>query len=111
MKNHSSYRYQRAVFVIVMMSGCAIDAQDNAPEAETTVQALAPGGCTQQVQLGTLYFSDAGETNWVGQCTITCAQFVRGTGEPYPGQGGTCQGNTSTSYQAPLIGTCHGCRE
>jgi hypothetical protein len=79
--------------------------------AHATVQALAPGGCTQLVQLGTLYFSDAAETNWVGQCTITCAQFVRGTGEPFPGQGGTCQGNTSTSYQAPLIGACHGCRE
>lgn len=101
--------YHSAILALALMTGCATDAADDTPQADTEESLAGPGGCTQLVQLGTVYFSDQAETNWVGQCTVTCAQWARGA-EPFPGQGATCQGTTPTAYHAPFIGTCHVCR-
>ena len=67
------------------------------------------GGCTQLVQTGTLYYADAGRTQLIGTCTITCAQWVQGVAAPFFGQGGTCQGSDS-NFTSGIITTCVGCR-
>lgn len=41
--------------------------------------------------VGTIYYSDPGETHEVGSCSITCRQFVDGD-FPVFGGGGTCVG-------------------
>jgi hypothetical protein len=102
--------FSSMILAAATITGCATDADEPA-QAEATDQVVGVGGCTQQVRLGTFYFADRAETNWVGQCLITCAQWVRGAAAPYPGQGATCQGTTPTPYSAPYIGTCHACQE
>lgn len=72
-------------------------------------QRLAGSGCTQQVWTGTLFYADAAETQLIGECSITCSQWVQGVASPEPGEGGSCQGTTS-GFQAVVISTCTGCR-
>jgi hypothetical protein len=68
------------------------------------------GGCHQLVWTGTLFFADAAETQLIGECSITCAQWVRGDVElPLPGPGVSCQG-TSSGFEAKVIEQCTGCR-
>lgn len=94
-----------------------LSAPDTTGQTESSVaQAEAPlkteslvGGCTQLVRTGTFYYSDPAGSRLVGACTITCAQWVQGTAAPYPGEGATCQGMT-TSYTSPYIQSCTGCR-
>jgi hypothetical protein len=68
------------------------------------------GGCAQLVWTGTLFYADSAETQLIGECSINCAQWVRGTvGDPLPGEGASCQG-TTTGFEVKLIQQCTGCR-
>jgi hypothetical protein len=54
-------------------------------------------GCHGLAWVGTIYYSDPGETHAVGSCSITCKQYVNGA-SPVFGGGGTCSG-TSGPYE------------
>jgi hypothetical protein len=100
----------------LVFSGCVDDLDDHGTSSTENAITSSPapqaggGGCHQLVWTGTLYFADAAETQLIGECSITCAQWVRGDVEiPLPGPGVSCQG-TITGFQAKLIEQCTGCR-
>ncbi len=112
--------YKRSLFWVgavvlgsLVFAGCADDLDDHetsSTEDAITSSAVGHTGCQQLVWTGTLFFADAAETQLTGECSITCAQWVRGDVEtPLPGPGVSCQG-TTTGFQAKVITQCTGCR-
>jgi len=93
---------------LVACSASPTEKVDSPPPSNGVVPA-AGSGCTQLVATTMFYYSDASKTQWVGFCSISCAQWVAGSATPFPGGGGTCQGTTS-GYAVPVLGWCHECQ-
>jgi hypothetical protein len=97
-----------SVLAFATFTGCATSADEHETTSEQSSDLQSNLGCSQETQLGTVYYADASFTTIVGTCTISCQQFAVGD-DPFFGDGGTCTG-TSSSFQVGLIGTCNVCR-
>jgi hypothetical protein len=102
---------------LVVVAGCSGQDGTNAPvqsdskvaETESPLKAESPSSCTQLVHTGNFYYADSSRTQLVGECSITCAEWIAGTAYLGPGGGAKCQGAT-TNYSMPYIQWCNGCQ-
>lgn len=73
-------------------------------------QVVGVGTCNQIVWTGTAFYADSSETQLIGECSITCAQWIQGTIQtPLPGDGASCQG-TNSGFEVKVFEQCTGCR-
>jgi hypothetical protein len=105
------------IALALVVAGCggeeetsqSAQAEPNVAQAGPLLEPESRTSCTQLVQTATLYYSDPAKTNFVGDCSITCAQWVAGTAYLSPSGGAKCQG-TTTGYTLPYMEWCTGCQ-
>jgi len=91
------------VLALALVALPALAEEHSTPAHPSWLQGLdgisipTPRPTTCFVWIGTDYFTDAGLTNRVGVCTVTCFQATHGTAEPTFTGGGSCTG-TSGPY-------------